>query len=211
MRRARGRGALVYRRIHRSWWRFMRRRDLRGHQGGVAGSLPVIDATCGSFIARRRASRRQWRRLHSLRDRRAVMRRLAGGRAASWRGRRRLLESMVYPTSLIQCLLTRDGGRDTGSKEKFSMRFAWMRDCCNVEDKLRSSCSACGLNGSFVAVSPAPVRPVTCWRAPSGSISWLTSLKRTDCGGCSEAGDAMMGWSWVVRRYAARAISRYEA
>lgn len=99
----------------------------------------------------------------------------------------------LLDVTLKKCLLTREGGSETGSKEKFSMRFACTRDCCRVEDRLRSSCSACGLNGSF-DVSPAPVRPVTCWRAPSGSISWFTSLKRTDCGGVSVTGDAMMGF-----------------
>jgi hypothetical protein len=41
-----------------------------------------------------------------------------------------------------KAVLTLEGGSETGSKEKFSMRFAWTRDCCNVEDRLRSSCSA---------------------------------------------------------------------
>lgn len=35
-----------------------------------------------------------------------------------------------------------EGGSETGSKEKFSMRFAWTRDCCSVDERLRSSCSA---------------------------------------------------------------------
>lgn len=38
--------------------------------------------------------------------------------------------------------LTLEGGSETGSKEKFSIRFAWTRDCCSVDERLRSSCSA---------------------------------------------------------------------
>lgn len=77
----------------------------------------------------------------------------------------------------------RDGGSETGSKQKFSMRFAWQRDFWRVEDKLRSSSSAWGLNGPSRGALPMPVRSETCWTAAAGSISWLTSLKRTDWGG----------------------------
>jgi hypothetical protein len=41
-----------------------------------------------------------------------------------------------------KAVLTLEGGSETGSKEKFSMRFAWTRDCCSVDERLRSSCSA---------------------------------------------------------------------
>lgn len=98
----------------------------------------------------------------------------------------RCLNDDVPPT-----LLTRDGGSETGSKEKFSMRLAWQRDFWSVEDKLRSSSSACGLNGPSRGALPVPVRSDTPCTAASGSISSLTSLKRTDWA-CSWGVDAMV-------------------
>jgi hypothetical protein len=89
-------------------------------------------------------------------------------------------------------LHTLDGGSETGSNEKFSMRLAWQRDFCSVVDRLRSSSSASGLIGPSRAPFPDPVRSHSGSTAFSGSISWLTSLKRTDCD-CSWAGDAMVG------------------
>ena len=80
-------------------------------------------------------------------------------------------------------LLTRDGGSDTGSKEKFSMRFACILDFWSVDDRLRSSSSAWGLNGLSCASFAVPVRSATSLTACSGSISSLTSLKRTVCAG----------------------------
>lgn len=61
------------------------------------------------------------------------------------RGRRRR-SSLVCVSGAIddayEGLLTREGGSETGSNEKFSMRLAWQRDFWRIEDKLRSSSSA---------------------------------------------------------------------
>jgi hypothetical protein len=88
-------------------------------------------------------------------------------------------------------LLTLEGGSETGSKEKFSIRFAWQRDFCSVDDRLRSSSSADALSGPSASL-PDPVISRMLSTAFSGSISSLTSLKRTDGGG-SWAVDAMVG------------------
>jgi hypothetical protein len=84
---------------------------------------------------------------------------------------------------VVESLLTRDGGSETGSNEKFSMRFACMRDFWRVVDKLRSSSSAWGLNGPSCGAFAEPVRSATSLTAWSGSISSRTSLKRTDWAG----------------------------
>jgi hypothetical protein len=88
---------------------------------------------------------------------------------------------------MLDGLLTRDGGSETGSKEKFSMRVACILDFWRVVDELRSSSSAWGLNGSSCGSLAVPVRSATSLTACSGSISWLTSLKRTVCAGGEEA------------------------
>jgi len=75
-----------------------------------------------------------------------------------------------------------DGGSETGSYEKFSMRLACMRDFWSVEDKLRKSSSAWGLSGPSWDMLEVPVSSATSLTACSGSISSWTSLKRTDCG-----------------------------
>lgn len=77
----------------------------------------------------------------------------------------------------------REGGSETGSKEKFSIRFACIRDFWRVDDRLRRSSSAWGLNGPSGCALSVPVSSATSLTASSGSISWLTSLKRTDCAG----------------------------
>lgn len=78
----------------------------------------------------------------------------------------------------------REGGSETGSKEKFSMRFACMRDFWSVDDRLRSSSSAWGLSGaSWLGGLAEAVRWATSWTASEGSISSWTSLKRTDWAG----------------------------
>lgn len=87
-------------------------------------------------------------------------------------------------------LLTREGGSETGSKEKFSMRFACMRDFWSVVDRLRSSSSAWGLSGPVCGAFAEAVRSATSLTACSGSISSWTSLKRTDWAG---GVDVMMG------------------
>jgi hypothetical protein len=89
------------------------------------------------------------------------------------------------------CVLTRDGGSETGSKEKFSIRLAWHRDFCSVDDRLRSSSSACGLSGPLRGALPVPEMSATTWTAALGSISSVTSLKRTDWD-CSCVADAMV-------------------
>jgi hypothetical protein len=70
------------------------------------------------------------------------------------------------------------------------MRFAWQREFWSVEDKLRISSWAWGLNDSCGGVSPAPVRSDTWRTASTGSISCVMSLKRTDGWSCA-AGDMM--------------------
>jgi hypothetical protein len=113
-------------------------------------------------------------------------------RARSWRWRWSLVLISVHSIESVLCgQLTLEGGSETGSNEKFSMRLAWQRDFCSVDDKLRSSSSAAALKGPS-ASRPAPVRSHSPSTAFSGSISWLTSLKRTD-GGWSWAVDAMVG------------------
>jgi hypothetical protein len=95
---------------------------------------------------------------------------------------------------LIVCfdtLLTLDGGSETGSKEKFSILFAWHRDCWSVDEMLRSSSAACGLKGPSRASLPEPVSSHNVSTAFAGSISSLTSLKRTDWG-WSGPGSAMV-------------------
>jgi hypothetical protein len=63
------------------------------------------------------------------------------------------------------------------------MRFACILDFWSVVDRLRSSSSAWGLNGPSCASFAVPVRSATSLTACSGSISSLTSLKRTVCAG----------------------------
>jgi hypothetical protein len=63
------------------------------------------------------------------------------------------------------------------------MRFACILDFCSVDDRLRSSSSAWGLSGPSCGSLAVPVRPATSLTACSGSISSLTSLKRTVCAG----------------------------
>ena len=72
------------------------------------------------------------------------------------------------------------------------MRFAWQREVWSVEDKLRISSSAWGLSDSCGGEWPVPVRSDTWSTASTGSISWLTSLKRTEGWSCA-AGDMMGG------------------
>jgi hypothetical protein len=74
----------------------------------------------------------------------------------------------------------RDGGNETGSKEKFSSLRAWQRDFCRVEDKFRSSSSACGERGPSLNAFGSPEMLETLSTACAGSISSWTSLKRTD-------------------------------
>lgn len=73
------------------------------------------------------------------------------------------------------------------------MRFACIRDFCRVDDRLRRSSSAWGLNGPSGCALSVPVSSATSLTASSGSISWLISLKRTDCAG---GVDVMVGEVW---------------
>jgi hypothetical protein len=73
------------------------------------------------------------------------------------------------------------------------MRLAWHRDFCSVTERLRSSASAWALNGPSRASLAVPVSSAMRWTAISGSISSLTSLKRTDgVGSWAGAGDAIL-------------------
>lgn len=99
--------------------------------------------------------------------------------------------------------LTRDAGSETGSNEKFSMRFACMRDFCRVEDKLRSSSSAWGLNGPSSGAFAVPVTSATSLTASLGSISSWTSLKRTDWAG----GDDVMMVGGCKKRVLSERVS----
>lgn len=65
----------------------------------------------------------------------------------------------------------REGGSETGSNEKFSMRFACMRDFWRVDDRVRSSSSAWGLNGPCWGALAGLVRSATSRTACAGSIS----------------------------------------
>lgn len=85
----------------------------------------------------------------------------------------------------------REGGSETGSKEKCSMRLAWQRLFCNVDERFRSSSSALGLKGPSRGSLPDSVRSAILCTAASGSISSLTSLKRTDWG-CSCSVEAIV-------------------
>lgn len=75
-----------------------------------------------------------------------------------------------------------EGGSETGSKEKFSIRLAWQRELWILFDRLRISFSA---SGSSCSVWWWLDSGEAAAGAAEGSISSFTSLKRTACAGCS--------------------------
>lgn len=87
------------------------------------------------------------------------------------------------------------------------MRRAWQRELSSVDERLRSSSSAWAPSGPSRSGRAGPARAATCWTA--GSISWLTSLKRTDWGGSWGVVAMVMAGSGQGRAAAAVRGQRY--